>query len=699
LTPLRLHPLAIALAVAFSVASLSVRAADTAAPAAPAASAAPAAPMATGAVPGLDLSGMDAAARPQDDLFRAMNGTWIKNTQIPADKADFGTFIQLRDLSDQRVKGIVEALGKEKAKPGSVDQKIGDFYNAYMDTAAIDKAGLAPLKAELHALDAVKDRKGLVAVMGRWQSVVALPMGLGAGQDFKNPDTYTPFVFQGGLGMPNRDYYLKDTERFQKVRTAYMAYLTRLFVLSGDADADAAAHAKQVYDLEHQIAEVQWPTEDNRDPQKIYNPTKVSALVRDDANIDWKGLLKTAQMPTPGDILVVGQPSYFKGLSGLMGSVPLDTWKRYLKIRLIDGLATELPAAYREAHFDFSGRAIGGKTEDLPRWQKAVNTLNGAMGEALGQVYVQQYFPPAYKQRMTELVKNLLATYSTSIDGLTWMSPATKKAAHEKLAKYGIKIGYPDVWRDYSSLVVKAGDPIGNDFRASRFEFMRQAVRVGKKVDRKEWGMTPQTVNAYYDPSMNEIVFPAAILQPPFFDMGADDAVNYGAIGAVIGHEISHGFDDEGSQFDGDGKLRNWWTDADRKAFEAITAKLVDQYAQYEPIKGSKLNGKLTLGENIADLSGLQIAYKAWKMSLNGKPAPVIGGLTGDQRFFLSWSQAWRDKSREERSLQLLTVDPHSPAEFRANGAAINHDAFHQAFGTKPGDAMWKAPEERLHLW
>jgi putative endopeptidase len=698
LKPLRLHPLAIALSIAFSSALPAAHAADAVAPAtAAAATAAPAAAMAPAAVPGLDTAGMDAAVRPQDDLFRAMNGGWIKATTIPADKADYGAFILLRDLSDQRVKDIVEALAKQKAKAGSVDQKIGDFYAAYMDTATIDKAGLAPLKAELAALDAVKDTKGLVTVIGHWQSVVALPMNIGAGQDFKNPETYTPFVFQGGIGMPDRDYYLKDTERFQKVRTAYLAYVTKLLSLSGDMDAEG--HAKQVYELERQIAEVQWATVDNRDPQKIYNPTKLSALAKDAPNIDWKLLLKTGQMPTPGDILVVGQPSYFKGLSKLMGDVPLATWKAYLKVRLLDGLATELPAGYRDAKFDFSGRAIGGKTEDLPRWQKAVNTLNGAMGEALGQVYVQKNFPPAYKQRMQELVKNLLATYSTSIDELTWMSPTTKKAAHEKLSKYGTKIGYPDAWRDYSKLVVKAGDPIGNDFRASRFDYLRQAVRVGKKVDRKEWGMTPQTVNAYYDPSMNEIVFPAAILQPPFFDMSADDAVNYGAIGAIIGHEISHGFDDEGSQFDGDGKLRNWWTEDDRKAFDAITAKLVDQYAQYEPIKGSKLNGKLTLGENIADLSGLQIAYKAYKLSLNGKPAPVIGGLTGDQRFFLSWSQAWRDKMREERSLQLLTVDPHSPSEFRANGAAINHDAFHQAFGTKPGDTMWKAPEERLHLW
>ena len=648
-------------------------------------------------VAGLDRPGFDPAVRAQDDLFLAANGTWIKTTEIPADKAEFGTFIKLRDQSDERVKGIVEALAQQKHAEGSVDQKIGDFYAAYMDTAAIDKAGLAPLKTQLDAIAALKDKRALVELMGRWQSVVSMPMNLGAGQDFKNPGIYMSFVFQSGLGLPDRDYYLKDTERFQKVRGAYVAYVTKLLELSGDAAA--AKHAAAVYELEKKMAEVQWAKVDNRDPKKIYNPTKVTALGQQAPGIDWPAFLRTGEMPTLDGMLVVGQPSYVKALSGLVKNQPLDTWKLYMQVRLLDAMAYQLPAEYREAKFAFAGRAVRGQTEDLPRWQKAVTVLNDAMGEALGQVYVQQYFPPAHKERMLELVHNLLATYSSSIDQLSWMSPETKKAAHEKLTKYGVKIGYPDMWRDYSALAIKAGDAIGNDFRASRFEHVRQAMRVGKPVDRKEWGMTPQTVNAYYDPGMNEIVFPAAILQPPFFDMAADDAMNYGAIGAVIGHEISHGFDDQGSQFDGDGVLRNWWTDTDRKAFEAITARLVDQYAQYEPIAGSKLNGKLTLGENIADLSGLQIAFKAYQRSLGGKPAPVIEGYTGTQRFFLGWSQAWREKARDERKLQLVTTDPHSPPEFRANGAAVNHDGFHEAFGTKVGDKMFKAPEERIHIW
>jgi putative endopeptidase len=645
---------------------------------------------------GLDKAGMDVAARPQDSLFEAMNGGWLKNTEIPADKPEYGTFIQLRDLSDERVKTIVDALAAKQHAPGTVDAKIADFYNSYMDTAAIDKAGLAPLAPYFKELDAAKDKKALMALMGRWQSIVSTPVDLQVTQDFKDPTTYSPLTWQGGLGLPDRDYYLQKTERFAKARTAYLAYVTKLLAIDGDKNA--ARDAAAVVALETKIAQIQWDKVENRDPVKLYNPMTVQQLAAKAPGADWKAFIDAGQMPVP-KMISISQPSYVVAFGKLYASVPLETWKSYLRVHLLDSFGTELPAAVRDARFEFRGTALNGLTQDRPRWQKAVAVLNGSMGEALGQVYVSQYFPPEYKARMLELVHNLLATYKTSIDQLTWMTPETKAAAQQKLAKYGVKIGYPDKWRDYSALEVKAGDPVGNDARASRFEYLRQAVRVGKPVDRSEWGMTPQTVNAYYDPGMNEIVFPAAILQPPFFDMKADDAANYGAIGAVIGHEISHGFDDQGSQFDGDGKLRNWWTDADRKSFEAITTKLVAQYEAYEPIKGAHVNGKLTLGENIADLSGLQIAYKAYKLSLGGKPAPVIDGLTGDQRFYLGWSQAWREKVREERTLQLVTTDGHSPPQFRANGAAVNADGFHEAFGTKPGDAMWKAPADRLRLW
>jgi len=646
---------------------------------------------------GVDKAGFDASVRIQDDLFSAVNGDWVKKTEIPADKSSYGAFISLRDLSDQRVRTIVDELVKQKQKAGTVEQKIADFYGSYLDTAAIDKAGLAPLKAVLASIDAIKTPKQLATWMGQAQGSFNTPMALGVDTDAKDPTVYTAVAWQGALGLPDRDYYLKtDDERMAKARADYETYLTTLGTLAGDKDA--AATAKAVLALETAVAQVQRPKVELRDPVKNYNPMTLAELQAKAPGLDWTAMFDAAHLANPSK-LYIGQPEVAEAVAKLLAEKPLEQWKAYLRMRVLDESADVLPKAFRDAGFAFHGTAITGTKEERPRWQKGITELNGALGEAVGKVYVGRYFPPAYKARMQELVQNLLATYKTSIDGLSWMSPETKAQAQDKLAKYMTKIGYPDVWRDYSKLVVKAGDPVGNRERAGRFEWDRQAVRVGKKVDRTEWGMTPQTVNAYYNPSMNEIVFPAAILQPPFFDMAADDAVNYGGIGAVIGHEISHGFDDQGSQFDGDGKLRNWWTESDRKAFDAITAKLVAQYDGYEPIAGKHVNGKLTLGENIADLSGLQIAYKAYKHSLGGKPAPVIDGYTGEQRFFIGWSQVWRTKTREARQLQLLTIDPHSPGEFRADGAAVNHDGFHEAFGTKEGDKMFKPAGERIRLW
>ena len=647
-------------------------------------------------VPGLDKPGMDLAVRPQDDLFLAMNGGWIARTEIPADKTAWGSFYQLRELSDQRVKGIVEELAARPQADGTVEAKIGTFYASYLDTAAIDADGTRPLAPYRAQVEAVRNKKDLVLLLGRWAGVVSMPLGLGVGPDAKNPFVYSAGTDQGGLGMDDRDYYLKDDERLAKARTAYVAYLRTLLTLDGDKEA--AAHADAVMALETKIATVQWSKEDNRDPVKTYNPMTLAELTAKAPEIDWKAFLAAGELVDP-PFVSISQPSYAWALAGLIKDQPLDTWKAYLRVRLLDANARVLPAAFREASYQFHDVAITGVTQDQPRWQHGVASVNGALGEAVGQVYVAKYFPPAYKTRMVELVNNLLKTYARSIDGLTWMSPATKAEAHAKLAKYGVKIGYPDVWRNYDGLEVKAHDPVGNHMRAAQFNHHREVVRNGKKVDRTEWEMTPQTVNAYYAPDRNEVVFPAAILQPPLFDMTADDAVNYGSIGAIIGHEISHGFDDQGSQYDGDGRLRNWWTPQDRQAFEAVTSKLDAQYAAYEPLPGTHLNGKLTLGENIADLSGLQIAFKAWKLSLAGKPAPVIDGLTGEQRFCYAFSQAWRSKTRDARTLQLVVIDPHSPAQFRADGTAINSDAFHEAFGTKPGDRMWKAPADRLRLW
>jgi putative endopeptidase len=524
-----------------------------------------------------------------------------------------------------------------------------------------------------------------------------VPITIFVEPDAKNPSINLAVATQGGLGLPDRDYYLlKDDPRMAAARVAYEVYLTQIGRLSGDPQAAAAAN--MVMALERHMAESHWAKVELRDPVKAYNPMTPAALAQMAPGIDWPEFLKAASLAGI-DRLSVMQPSTATAVAKLVDEAPLPQWKAYLRLHLIDSLAPVLPQAYGDASFAFHAKALSGAKAEKPRWKQGIDDVNGALGEAVGKAYVAAYFPPAAKSRMQALVGNLLAAYKESIEGVSWMAPVTKAAAQEKLAKYTTKIAYPDQWRDYSKLVVKPGDALGNSLRAARFDYERQAAQAGKPVDRSEWGMTPQTVNAYYNPALNEIVFPAAILQPPFFDMAADDAVNYGGIGAAIGHEISHGFDDQGSQYDGDGKLRNWWSEADRAAFDAIGAKLVAQYAAYEPLPGKHLNGKLTLGENIADLSGLQIAFKAYQRSLGGKAAPVIDGMTGEQRFFYGWAQVWRAKTREEKALQLLTVDPHSPPNFRVNGAAVNHDGFHGAFGTKPGDGMFKANAERIRIW
>jgi len=646
---------------------------------------------------GLDTAGFDPSVRVQDDLFRAANGSWLKNTEIPADKAEYGTFIQLRDLSDKRVRAIVDELATRQFPKGSVEQKVGAFYSSFLDTAAIDKAGVAPIKPMLAEIDALKTPKAMAQWMGRAQGRLETPVQLWVLGDFKEPTVNRALTWQGGLGLPDRDYYLKkDDERLAKARAAYETYLTTLARLAGLAQP--AEMAKKVMAIEQKIAEAHWDKVDNRNMVKIYNPMTPAELAKTAPGFDWAAFMESAALANV-DRLSVSQPSATVAIAKLLGEVPLADWKVYLKMQSLDAAAPVLPQAFRDARFAFRGTALTGTKEQKPRWQQGITELNGALGEAVGQIYVARHFSPAHKARMQELVGNLLASYKESIDGLTWMTPATKAQAQDKLSKYMTKIGYPDNWRDYGKLEVRPGDALGNTVRSARFEWERVAAKAGKRVDRTEWGMTPQTVNAYYNGTLNEIVFPAAILEPPFFDMAADDAANYGAIGAIIGHEISHGFDDQGSQFDGEGVLRNWWTDEDRKAFEAVGAKLVAQYETYEPLPGKRLNGKLTLGENIADLSGLQIAYKAYLRSLKGQAAPVIGGTTGQQRFFLGWSQGWREKTREERALQLLTIDPHSPPEFRANGAAVNHDGFHEAFGTKAGDKMFKSPEERIRIW
>ncbi len=658
------------------------------------ATAAMASPAALGS--GIDRAGMDAQARPRDDLFQAMNGTWLKNTAIPADKASWGSFAQLRDRTDVELKSLVEALLDTRTASGSNAQKIADYYRAWIDVAAIDKAAIAPVVPALKEVDAVADTTALLALIGRWQGLASLPLVLDPAPDFRNPDVYTAGYAQGGLGLPDRDYYLKDDARFESARAAYATYLIKLFLLSGDEQA--IPHAEAVMALEKKLADAQWTRVELRDMQRVYNPKTPAELDALAPGLAWPAFAAAASLPA-GATVNVEQPSYVAALAVLLRSEPVSTWRLYLKARRLDARADVLPAAFREASFAFHGRALLGLQQERPRWQSAMAALNGALGEATGQLYVGRYFPPASRARAQALVANLMKAYSSSIDGLAWMSSATKAAAHDKLSKYRVKIGYPDAWRDYSALEIRPGEAVGNAERGAAFDYRRRIVRVGQNVDRAEWDMTPQTINAYYDPSLNEIVFPAAILQPPFFDVNAEDAVNYGGIGTVIGHEISHGFDDQGAEFDGDGRLRNWWTADDRKAFDAITGRLVEQYAGYQPLPGKNLNGKLTLGENIADLSGLQISFKAYRISLGAQPSPVIDGITGEQRFFYGFAQVWREKTREERLLQSIVTNPHAPGRFRADGAAINADGFHEAFGTRPGDAMWKAPADRIRLW
>jgi len=527
---------------------------------------------------------------------------------------------------------------------------------------------------------------------------VAVPVRMGVRQDAKDSSRYQLGISQSGLGLPDRDYYSEQDPRFSKAREAYRSYLTSLFKLAGERPEVASGKADAVIALEAKLARAQWSKVDNRDPEKTYNKFDLAGLKTLAPQLDWAALLTAAGADKASDVNV-SQPNYVQTLGTLLASEPLAVWRDYLQAHLLDEYAPLLSKPFVEAHFAYREQALSGTQELRPRWKRGVGLIEANLGEAVGKLYVAQYFPPAAKQKMETLVGNLMKAYAQSIDKLAWMSPATKARAQDKLAHYGVKIGYPSKWIDYSGLVVKADDLVGNATRGAEFNYRRNLAHLGQPIDREEWGMTPQTVNAYYNPSKNEIVFPAAILQPPFFDAEADDAVNYGGIGAVIGHEISHGFDDKGSQFDGVGNLHNWWQDTDRQAFTGLTDQMVAQYNLYQPIAGRFVNGKLTLGENIADLSGLQIAYKAYQLSLAGKPADKLDGFSGDQRFFIGFAQVWRGKVREERQLQLLTTDPHSPGRYRPIGAAVNSDAFMAAFGVKQGDGMYKPESERIRIW
>ena len=649
-------------------------------------------------VSGLNFDGFDSAVRPQDDLFAAVNGKWIAETELPADRARWGTFDKLRDQSQDDVKALVEEVSAfQDVSHGSATQKIRDFYNAYMDAEKATELGVDAIRTELDEIAVIESHDDLFRAFGSLGVYgVDGPIGGFIFSDLKDPDTTVVYLSESGITLPDRDYYLLDDEQFVKGRELFRTYVARLFELAGvEGGADKA---ETLLALEHQLAQVHWSKEDNRDPVKIYNPKSPEELQQMAPKINWDVTLEASQV-LGRDRYIVSQPSFFEAASDIIADTDISTWKDYLTFQTIDAFAPVLGNDIFQAWFEFHQAGLQGIEEPRPRWRRAVNATNGNMGELLGQLYVDKHYKVEARERMETMIGYLTEAYRQSINELDWMGDETKQQALVKLSKFNPKIGYPEKWRDYSSMEIVEGDLVGNIKSAAEFEYKRNVDKLDRAVDKSEWFMNPQTVNAYYNPVWNEIVFPASILQPPFFNVNADDAVNYGGIGAVIGHEIGHGFDDQGRKFDGNGNLRDWWTEEDNTRFEERKQKLAAQYNSYEVIDGLTINGEFTSGENIGDLGGLGIAYKAYKLSLNGKEVPVIDGLTGDQRFFLGWSQVWRGKARDEETKRLLTIDPHSPPRFRANGAATNVDAFYDAFDVKEGDGMWLAPEDRVKIW
>ncbi len=648
---------------------------------------------------GIEPNNFDRNVRPQDDLYRAVNGTWLDDTEIPDDKSNYGSFSVLADNAEIQVHKIMQACRDADTTPGSNAQKIGDFYLSFMNLKSIEAKGIDPIKEELARIDQIVNHAQVVEHFGYFNKIgVSSPCGCGVLVDNKDSSRYLTGVIQAGISMPDRDYYLKEEERFDEAKQALKTYINVLFVATGSPAGTEKAEG--ILELEKKIAEIQWSRTELRDANKRYNLYEVADLDKLAKDIPWNSFFKQVGVDGIKQINVM-TPSFFEGLNTVLMETPLEVWRDYLKYQLLDAFAPFGPKTLVDAHFEFHDKTLGGVPEQKVRWKKAVETIGsrGALGDAIGELYVQKHFPEENKAKMDKLVNNLLSAFGQSIDELTWMTDTTKEKARGKLGKITTKIGYPDVWRDFSELEIVPDDLFKNVTNVIEFEHNRTVSRLNGPVDREEWGMNPYTVNAYYRPSMNEIVFPAAILQPPFFNVEADDAVNYGGIGAVIGHEISHAFDDQGSKFDGDGNLNNWWTDEDRAAFSALTEKLIAQYEQYEALPGKTVNGQLTLGENIADLSGLAIAFKAYQISLEGQESPTIAGWSGNQRVFLGWSQVWRRKYREAEMVRRLLTDSHSPSSFRANGPVTNIDAFYEAFEVQNGDKLYKAPADRIKIW
>ncbi|MEJ2127234.1 MAG: M13-type metalloendopeptidase [Woeseiaceae bacterium] len=646
---------------------------------------------------GIDMTHIDTSIKPGDDFYGYMNARWVEEFELPADKSNYGTFTMLRDKSQEDVKAIVDMAATGDFARGTDEQKVGDLYKSYLDMDTRNARGIEPLQPELERIAAISSRDELAAYFaGAIKRGYGMPFVLFQVGDMKDPANYGIYTYQAGIGLPDREYYFTEDEKSAAIRADYVAHIEKMFGLAGFGDAAEAA--AEIMALETRIAAAHMTKEEARDWMNNYNKVPVAELGSIMPTFAWPTFLDEAGLNELENIIVL-QTDYMGELDAIVADTDLDTWKNYLKWNALNSRASVLNKEIDDQDFAFFSTTLRGIEEQEADWRRAVSTVNGTLGEVVGKVYVKNHFPPEAKERMLELVGNLISAYETSIKELDWMGEETRAQALAKLYKFEPKIGYPDEWRDYSALDVEPDDLFGNIERAALAEYQRQLDRQGGPVDRKEWGMTPQTVNASYNPTMNQITFPAAILQPPFFDLAADEAVNYGAIGAVIGHEIGHGFDDKGSTFDGDGALRNWWTDEDRTEFEKRTAALVDQFDSYKVFDDLHVNGEFTLGENIGDLGGLSIALKAYHMSLNGEEPPLIDGYTGEQRVFLGWAQVWRRKYRDEELRRRIAIDPHSPAEFRVNGIVRNVPEFYEAFDVKPGDALYLPPEERVKIW
>ena len=646
----------------------------------------------------------DRDVAPGEDFYRHVNGTWLRENPIPADRSSYGAFTVLADRAELQIRALLETLAKKEQHDDPEDQKLAAFYRSFMDDKTAEAKGLAPVQDLLDAIDGLASAEALPAFLGEWAAKgLPQPLSFWVGQDARNATQYIAYLHQGDqIGLPDRSFYLDEGERFDTLRAAYVDYLadmlTRIDAIEGDDDAAATAAAAAVMALETRLAKAHWTRVASRDRERTYNRFSLDDVNTLTGDFDLRATLTAAGLDG-NDALIVMQPEAITELAAALGDTEWSTVQHYLKLGVMREFAPSLSKDLVEAHFDFYARTLRGVSENRPRWKRAVSAVEAALGEALGKRYVEKHFPPEAKARMERMVSYLTQAYAQSIKQLDWMGERTKLKALEKLGKFNTKIGYPDRWRDYGALQVEEGDLVGNLRRAAAFESRRERDKIGQPVDRDEWFMTPQTVNAYYSPTMNEIVFPAAILQPPFFDMYAEDAINFGAIGGVIGHEIGHGFDDQGSKYDGDGNLKNWWTDEDRKAFEALTARLVEQYNAYCPLEGHCVNGALALGENIGDLGGLSIARKAYLLSAGKLPPPIIDGYTAEQRLFIGWAQVWARNFRDEEMITRLKTGPHAPDVYRTNGVVRNIDAWYPAFDIDEDAPLYLPPEARVSIW